>query len=163
VNENLRSILMGTSGLSAAAFVALLLTILRRPRDADSTSRDRTARIFLIGLAAQCLHFMEESVTGFPDRFTPLLGLPAWPADFFAIFNLTWLSIWILSTIGLLRGYWFALFPIWFFAIGSIANGIAHPLFAVAVRGYFPGLITSPIVGVLGVLLRLRLQALTAP
>ena len=51
--------------------------------------------------------------------------------------------------------------PIWFFAIAAIANGIGHPVLAVVARGYFPGLITSPIVGVLGVLLWLRLQGLT--
>jgi hypothetical protein len=161
------------------------LTILRHPHHLDSAGtplvgfrtfvpgnirsggigwcagREQTARLFLIGLAAQCLHFMEESITRFPERFPALLGLPAWSADFFVVFNLTWLSIWILSTIGLQRGYWFALFPIWFFAIASIANGIAHPVLAIVVRGYFPGLITSPLVGVLGVLLWLRLQALT--
>jgi len=139
------------------------LTILRGPHGFDSAARDQTARIFSIGLAAQCLHFMEESVTGFPERFPPLLGLPAWPPDFFVIFNLTWLSIWILSVIGLQKGYRFALFPIWFFATASIANGIAHPALGLAVRGYFPGLITSPVVGVLGVLLWLRLLALTKP
>jgi hypothetical protein len=163
VNENLRSILIGTSGLSAAAFAALLLTTLRRPRDLDPAGRDRTARLFLIGLAAQCLHSIEEFVTGFSDRFPPLLGLPAWPEDFFVTFNLAWLTIWILSAIGLQRGRRFALFPIWFFAIASMANGIAHPVLAAVVRGYFPGLITSPVVGVLGVLLWLRLQALTRP
>jgi hypothetical protein len=160
VNDNLRGILIGTSGLSAAAFAALLLAILRS-HHLDPAARERIARLFLIGLAAQCLHFMEESVTGFPERFPALLGLPAWPVDFFVAFNLTWLSIWILSAIGLHKGYWFALFPIWFFAIASIANGIAHPLLAVSVRGYFPGLITSPVVGVLGLLLARRLQALT--
>jgi hypothetical protein len=91
-----------------------------------------------------------------------LLGLSAWSESFFVVFNLTWLCIWILSAIGLQRGYWFALFPVWFFAIGSILNGIAHPLLAILVRGYFPGLITSPLVGVLGLLLWLRLQALTS-
>ena len=160
MNDNLRGILIGTSGLSAAAFAALLLAILRS-HHLDPAARQRTAHLFLIGLAAQCLHFMEESVTGFPERFPALLGLPAWPADFFVVFNLTWLSIWIVSTIGLLRGHWFALFPIWFFAIASIANGVAHPVFAISVRGYFPGLITSPVVGALGVSLALRLHALT--
>ena len=159
----MRSILIGTSGLSVAAIVALLLTFQRKPLLADPASRERTARIFLIGLAAQCLHFMEESVTGFPERFPALLGFQAWPEDFFVVFNLTWLSIWIFSTIGLQRGHWFALFPVWFFAIASIANGIAHPALAAAVRGYFPGLITSPVVGVLGVLLWFRLQAMTKP
>ena len=116
-----------------------------------------------MGLAAQCLHFLEEFVTHFSDRFPSLLGLPAWSDTFFVVFNLAWLSVWILSAIGLQKGYWFALFPVWFFAIASIVNGIAHPVLAIVVRGYFPGLITSPVVGVLGVLLWLRLQALTAP
>jgi hypothetical protein len=161
MNENLRSILTGTAGLSAGAVLALLLTILRRPVDGDPAGRERTARVFLIGLAAQCMHFMEEFVTRFQDRFPTLLGLSAWSNNFFVVFNLIWLSIWILSAIGLRRGYRFAFFPVWFFAIGAIVNGIAHPILSVVAHGYFPGLITSPIVGVLGVLLWLRLQALT--
>jgi hypothetical protein len=161
MNENLRSVLMGTAGLSAGAVVALLLTILRRPVEGDLAGHERTARLFLIGLAAQSLHFMEEFVTRFQIRFPGLLGLPAWPENFFVVFNLICLSIWILSAIGLQRRYRFALFPVWFFAIAGIANGIAHPMLAVVAKGYFPGLITSPMVGVLGVLLWLRLQTLT--
>lgn len=141
--------------------MALLLTILRRPVDGDQVGRERTARLFLIGLAAQCMHFMEEFVTRFQDRFPTLLGLSAWSQNFFVVFNLIWLSVWILSSIGLRRGYRLALFPVWFFAIGAIVNGIAHPMLAVVARGYFPGLVTSPIVGALGVMLWVRLQALT--
>jgi hypothetical protein len=136
---------------------------LRRLRAGDLAGRDQTARLFLIGLAAQCLHFMEEFATHFPDRFPPLLGLPAWSAEFFVGFNLAWLSVWILSAVGLQKEYCFALFPIWFFAIASILNGVAHPLLAILARGYFPGLFTSPLVGVLGVLLWRRLEALTDP
>jgi len=161
MNENLRSVLTGTAGLSAAAVVALLLTIVRRPADSDLAGRERTARLFLIGLAAQCLHFMEEFITRFHDRFPALLGLPAWPENFFVAFNLLWLTVWILSAIGLQRGYRAALFPAWFFAIAAIANGVAHPLLALVARGYFPGLISSPVLGVLGVLLWRRLLALT--
>jgi hypothetical protein len=161
MDQNLRSVLVGTAGLSAGAVVALLLTILRRPVDGDLAGRERVARLFLIGLAAHCLHFMEEFVTRFHDRFPALLGLPAWPENLFVVFNLIWLSIWILSAIGLQKGYPLALFPVWFFAIAAIANGIAHPMLAVVARGYFPGLITSPMIGVLGVLLWLRLKALT--
>ncbi len=58
-------------------------------------------------------------------------------------------------------GYRIALLPVWFFAIGAIVNGIAHPMLAVVSQGYFPGSITSPVVGVLGVLLWVRLQVLT--
>lgn len=161
MNDNLASILLGTAGLSAAALVALALTIVRRPRDGDLVNRERTERLFLAGLAAQCLHFMEEAITRFPDRFPVLFGLPAWSENFFVAFNLLWLSVWILSSLGLRMGYRAALFPIWFFAIASIANGVAHPILAVAVRGYFPGLITSPLVGAIGVLIWMRLKALT--
>jgi hypothetical protein len=104
---------------------------------------------------------MEEFVTGFEQRFPALLGLPAWSERFFVAFNLVWLSLWILSAVGLQRGYRAALFPVWFFAIAAMANGIAHPLLAVVAKGYFPGLITSPVLGVLGVLLWLSLLALT--
>jgi len=162
MNDNVRSVLTGTAGLSAAALTALLLTIMRRPV-ADLAARDQTTRLFLIGVSAQCLHFMEELVTRFQDRFPALLGLPAWPANFFVTLNLAWLSIWVLSAIGLRSGYRMALFPVWFFAIAATVNGIAHPLLAVVARGYFPGLISSPILGVLGVLLWRRLLALTGP
>jgi len=46
MNENLRSILTGTAGLSAGAVVALLLTILRRPVDSDLVGREQTACLF---------------------------------------------------------------------------------------------------------------------
>src|SRR5215470_18025457 len=118
MSENLRSILVGTAGLSAGAVVALLLSIVRRPLG-DLVVRQRTARLFLIGLAAQCLHFMEELVTRFQDRFPTLLGLPAWSERFFVVFNLVCLSIWILSAVGVQKGYRVALFPVWFFAIAA--------------------------------------------
>jgi len=161
MNENVGSMLMGTAALSAGAVLAVFLTILRRPID-DPVGRERTARLFLIGLAAQCAHFIEEFVTRFQDRFPALLGRPAWSVNFFVVFNLTWLSIWILSAIGLQRGYRFALFPVWFFAIAAITNGIAHPVLAIVAREYFPGLISSPLVGALGVLLWLRLKVVTS-
>ena len=123
MNENLRSMLMGTAGLSVAAIAAVLLTMMRRLVDGDPVVRERTVRRFLIGLAAQSLHFMEEDVTGFAYRFPALLGLTPWPQNFFVVFNLIWLSVWILSAIDLQRGYRFALFPVWFFAIAAIANG----------------------------------------
>jgi hypothetical protein len=60
MNENLRSILTGTAALWVGAAMALLLTILRRPVEGDSAGREQTARLFLLGLAVQCMHFMEE-------------------------------------------------------------------------------------------------------
>jgi hypothetical protein len=56
MNENLRSIFVGTAGLSVAAVAALLLTLLR-PVTGDRAGRERTAGILLLGLAVQSLHF----------------------------------------------------------------------------------------------------------
>ena len=130
--------------------------MLRRPVDGDLASKERTARLFLLGLAVRCMHFMVEFLTHFQDRFPVLLGLPPWSERFFLAFNLMWLSVWILSAIDLERTY-----RSWFFAIAAVVNGIAHPLLAVVAHGYFPGLITAPVLGVLGVLLWLRLLELT--
>jgi hypothetical protein len=150
----------GTAGLSVAAFVALLLTALRKPVD-DAAARERAVRLFLIGLAAQSLHFMEEFVTRFQDRFPALLSLPAWSNNFYVIFNLLWMCVWILSAVAWQKGSRLAFFPVSFFALASIANGIGHPVLAVLVHGYFPGLVTSPVVGIIGVLLFVRLLRLT--
>jgi hypothetical protein len=39
----------------------------------------------------------------------------------------------------------------WFLAIACVANGVIHPILSLAVAGYFPGLWSSPLVGILGV------------
>jgi len=41
-----------------------------------------------------------------------------------------------------------------------MVNGIAHPLLAVDAAGYFPGLITAPMLGVAGAALWMRLVLL---
>jgi len=93
MSESLRSVLTGTIGLSLAAAAALLLTVVRKPLDLDNDKpqntidRERTLGLFLFGLAAHSLHFMEEFVTRFQDRFPALLGLEPWSANFFVIFN----------------------------------------------------------------------------
>ena len=54
-----------------------------------------------------------------------------------------------------------ALIPIWFFAIGMSLNGVVHPLLALQAGGYFPGLASSPVVGLFEVMLWSRLLAFT--
>jgi hypothetical protein len=51
-------------------------------------------------------------------------------------------------------------FPVWFLAIASAANGVVHPILSLIVAGYFPGLWTSPLAGLLGAAL---LRTLLAP
>jgi hypothetical protein len=83
--------------------------------------------------------------------------------QFFVSFNLFWLAIWILSASAFAARRRAAFFPLWFLAIGCTANGIAHPLLSMRTGGYFPGLVTSLAVGVIGVVLLRRLALITEP
>ena len=158
MSDSLRSILLSTAVLQVLAVVALGLTILRRPGpEADSAALDRIISLFLVGITAQSIHFIEEFITGFYLRWPESLGLSPWSAEFFVSFNVSWIAIWVLSAAGLRAGIRAALFPTWFFAIGMTVNLVGHPLLALYAGGYFPGLWSSPVVGVLGVMLLNRL------
>jgi hypothetical protein len=76
MNENLRSMLTGTAALWVGAALALLLTILRRPVDGDLAGREQTARLFLLGLAVQCMHFMGSLLPIFRIGFPRCLVFP---------------------------------------------------------------------------------------
>lgn len=91
-----------------------------------------------------------------------MFGQSPWSPSFFIVFNVCWLAIWILAAVGLHSGYRAAFFPVWFFAIAAVVNGIAHPFLALRAGGYFPGLLTSPLLAIVGVWLWLRLVALTS-
>ncbi len=72
-----------------------------------------------------------------------------------------WLGIWVVSIPGLRSGRGVALFAAWFLAIAGMANGIAHPLLAVAAGRYFPGLLSSPVIGLASLWLWLQLRRAT--
>ena len=163
MSESLQSIFIGTSALSAVIVVAILLTIFRNYKNLNLQALDRLVNLFLIGIAFQCLHFVEEFITRFYERLPQLLGLQVWSVELFVSFNLSWIFIWILSAVGIKNNFRPAYFPVWFFAIMMTANGIVHPLLAMAVGGYFPGLFTSPIVGALGILLLTQLWKMSLP
>lgn len=162
MNETLRSEILGTAGLMVAAAVALYLTLSRRPTAASHSDRRRAVAIFVLLLAFQAMHAAEEYATGFHEQFPAALGLAPWPAAFFVTFNLTCLAVWAIAVVGLRSGYRPAFFPVWFLAIAGMANGIGHPLLAIRTGGYFPGLLTSPLVGVGGILLWRSLTTVTA-
>lgn len=158
---SLLSEVVGTAGLSAAAVVALWLTYARVP----SASVDRRRSVSLavaVCVPLEFVHFVEEYVTQFYDRFPRLLGLSPWSVTFFLVFNLSWFIVWMFSAIGIRAGIRAAFFPIWFLAIAMMMNGIAHPLLALWMGRYFSGLVTSPFVGVAGLWLWRRLVTATS-
>jgi hypothetical protein len=163
MSAELRSIMVGTMTLSLALIVAAVLTVSRDIRVSAFSAMNRVRRLAAITVVLQCAHFTEEWYTGFYRRFPEVLGLAPWPGEFFSIFNLSWIAIWCLCTAFLQSQPRVLSFPIWFLAIASIANGIGHPMLSVASGGYFPGLWSSPFVGVAGLLLFRALCRLTGP
>ncbi len=156
MDVQLRSILLGTSGLGVVAAISLALAR-SGPHPEHRGPFATVRRLGWLAVAAQALHFGEEWLGGFPDRFPALLGLAAWPPGFFVTLNLAWLAAWILALVRPRAWPGFTLFALWFLALAGIVNGVAHPMLALAGGGYFPGLWTSLLVGPAGVLLLLAL------
>lgn len=159
----LRSILVGTAGLSVLAGIAGCLAFSRSPLTASSARRRALALAAAAAIVAQCAHAAEELGAGFPRRFPAILGLAPWPNEFFILFNLFWIVVWALSCRAAIAGWRAALFPLWFLALASMANAVAHPLLSARAGAYFPGLFTSPLVGIMGILLARQLLLATAP
>jgi len=160
MGEELRSILIGTAGLSTAGLAAVLVTVLRS-RPSEGVALVSVVRLGYFAVLVQSAHFVEEFATGFHVRFPELLSLEPWSPAFFALFNLGWLAIWLASCWGLPAQHPLAVAALWFLAIAGTVNGIAHPLLSVVSGGYFPGLVTSPFIGVVGALLARRLAKAT--
>lgn len=163
MSDDLRSVLLGTLALDAAVLAALCLTIARGRITGGRSERLAAGRLVVLAVTVQAAHFAEELATGFHRRFPQLLGLSAWSDAVFVSFNLFWLAIWMLSIPGLLAGRSVALFAGWFLAIACAVNGLAHPSIALVTGGYFPGLFTSLLSGIAGVLLLRGLARITQP
>ena len=157
------SVLPSIVVLGVAALAALHLAK-RCPSPPEKIAARRTASNTLaVATGLQSIHFVEEAATGFNERFPALFGFPNMSFAVFAIFNIVWIAIWIASIPGLRSARLVAFFAAWFLAIAGILNGIGHPLMAVAAGGYFPGLVSSPFVGLACIWLWLNLRAATRP
>jgi len=114
---------------------------------------NRLATLYILGIVVQGIHFTEEYLTGFQFKFPGLLGY-SWSDKQFVIFNLIWLLFFVLNLWGIYRRYRVAYFLVWFFTImAGIANGIFHPALSIIQGGYFPGLISSPVLLIIGIAL----------
>ena len=158
MGDEFRSILLGASGLAILAVIAVFFTVTRRKQ---TQQPGELARLALVVVAGQCVHFLEEFITGFHLKFPALLGLAPWTTAFFVTFNVVWIAIWLLSAAGVYCHFRPAYFPIWFLALAATGNGVVHPLLALAVAGYFPGLLSSPALGLLGWRLFRKLRSAT--
>lgn len=163
MSEELASFLRGTIPLDVLLLVALHLTLARGPGASDPRARRRVAGLAAVAVVVQIAHFAEEYATGFYVRYPELLGLAPWSLELWASFNVAWIAVWCGSLAGLVAGWRLALFPVWFLAVACALNGVAHPLLALVAGGYFPGLWTSPLAGIVGAALLPRLSRFTDP
>lgn len=157
----LGSIFQGLIPLAVLLAIALRLAIARPIGTRDRTAWARLSQAATLAIGVQLVHFLEELSQGFHYRYPELLGIEPWPIRFFATLNITCLVVWLLSVAALSRRTRAALFPLWFLGVAGVVNAVAHPLMALAEGRYFPGLWTSPLAGIVGLLLLRRLMALT--
>lgn len=126
----------GTVGLTALMLVALGLSVSRAAIARSALSGVR--RLAAANLLVQIGHLAEELLGDFADRFPRMLGLAPWGDGFFIAFNGVWIAAWVVA-IGLLGRFpRVGIFPLWFLALASLLNAVAHPLLAVAAGGFFP-------------------------
>jgi hypothetical protein len=162
MNEQLRSILIGTTGLNVGAVIALVLTF-ERWRLAPDRERLRAAvRAAAVTLAFQAVHVGEEFLAGFYTRFPDMLGQARWSPTFFVSLNLIAIAMWIVAIPALAARWRAALLPLWLLGVAGVLNGVGHVLLAIVAKGYFPGLVTGPLVAVAAAILLRRLFSVTA-
>ena len=155
------SLIPSIAVLGLAALAALQLAICRPSPTEFVMERASASQVLALATVIQSGHFAEEWASGFHVRFPALFGLDPMPLSIFVLFNLTWIVFWIASVPLLRSARQPAFFAAWFLAIAGMLNGLAHPLMAVASGGYFPGLISSPFIGLASVYLWRRLQGAT--
>jgi hypothetical protein len=136
------------------AFVCYLRTSYR-----EMPKVERLLPIYLVALAIQFLHFTEEYIYGFQFRVVEIMaGMPPFDPNVFLAFNMIAYCLFLLAGLGMYRGMKFPMIIVWFFAIGGVlGNAIWHPLLALRVGGYFPGLYTSLAYWIVGPILLRRL------
>ncbi|NND71551.1 MAG: HXXEE domain-containing protein [Rhodothermales bacterium] len=149
--------------LGLVVVFAVLITNARTSDPSLSRQRKRAATILIFMIVVQTVHFLEELRTGFHTAFGPVFGQPEMPLPVFVAFNVLCIVIFIAAVPGLISGSKFAFAAAWFLSIAGVLNGVAHPMLALATGGYFPGLFTSTLVFIVGLLLILRLKQASSP
>jgi hypothetical protein len=101
--------------------------------------------MYLLAIAVQCLHFVEEYLTGFQRQFPKLLGYE-WSDARFVTFNMAWLAVFVLAALGVYRRLPLAYLVVLFLALaGGVGNGAGHLLLSAMQGRYFPGAATAPL------------------
>jgi hypothetical protein len=120
---------------------------------------ERIVGLYAAAVLVQSAHFFEEYSAGFYRVFPPVLGSEPWSARRFLVFNLVWLTVFVVAGVGLARGKREAYLVAIFLAIGGgIGNGLGHLALSAREGGYFPGAYTGALALLVGSILAYRLM-----
>ncbi len=155
MKDGVQSFFIGTSGLLIVLVISAIITWSRKTPTKVAIESFQT--VLVIAICFHLIHLTEETIYGFHEQFPVLLGLAPWPISLFLGFNIAWVIIWLISVF-LIAPNRVTITTFWFLALASVVNAFAHPALSILVGGYFPGLISSPGVGILGFVLIRKLH-----
>ncbi|MDH8679036.1 HXXEE domain-containing protein [Fusibacter bizertensis] len=117
--------------------------------------KDKMIQLYLIMLSVQFVHFAEEYVTGFAEKFPLLYGGVPYSDNMFVIINMVSYFIFtITAMLVLTRNNYRVMTPMLFFIVyGAMGNAIAHTVWSIYLAGYFPGLYTAQLYWIVGPLM----------
>jgi len=110
--------------------------------------------LYILGIIIQLMHFLEEYYTGFYKALPSIFNTNSWTGSQFIIFNIIWLSIFLLAAIGTFKKIRLSFLIVWFFIlIGGVGNGIMHIGLSLIQKEYFPGTVTAFFLFVIGLIM----------
>ncbi len=148
--------------LAFPAAAAVILTALRPHLRVDGAPRRRLLLVVGLMIIGQVFHFIEELYTQLYVQFPTSFGFPPAPQSVFIGANVAFLGIWIAALVAIREGLVIGLLPLWFLGFCEVLNLLLHPFLALRAGGYFSGVATAPIVGMLGMLTLRELFRVTA-
>jgi hypothetical protein len=121
-------------------------------------------RPFAALIAVQAAHSVEEYVGGLYDSFPParfVSGLIATDRERgFLIANIVVVAFGVWCVLWPVRRRWpSATLFVWIWVVIELVNGVGHPLWSFAQRGYTPGVATAPLLLVLALYIAARSRA----
>lgn len=140
-------VMLATMGRAVAFLAAALLVAYAFWLKSPPIEPRRVLPAYAFAVAAQILHLIEENRSEFYREFPPVLGAAPWGHTAWLVFNVTWLLVFALAGLGLVSRWQPAGVVALFLALGTgVLNGLGHFALALNVGGYFPGLLTAPLV-----------------
>jgi hypothetical protein len=140
VNSKGLSTILSFGASMAAAYVLYFFSCYRRMPEPE-----RFLPLYLLAVALQLLHFIEEFSTGFHIRFpVEIYHAQAFSATAFFASQTALFALLVLAGIGIYKRWKMPLVMAWFLVVMlEFVNAVQHPIFAFMAKGYFPGLFTS--------------------